>query len=292
MTLSLPQQPSPGQSPLFHAQNADRYQRQELIDEYERAYAARLIVFIDVIFNHSFTLFEELLYDVDLAADLHVMVASPGGDGDIAVRLVRAAQARCRELTVIVPDQAKSAATLFALGAHHIIMGPASDLGPIDPQFMDPANAGGALISAKDIIAAVEDAAAKVQARPETYAFYASLYSDITGLMVQQAKSALGRTDDMLEEALKSNPARTPSEVKLLKKQLKAPLITKPKTHSALFGFQDALATGLPIIAADPSSDQWRLLWRLWTKYYVLGPGMSIYEGTRVSQIGSWIPHS
>ena len=50
---------------------------------------------------------------------------------------------------------AKSAATLLTLGAHHIMMGPASDLGPIDPQFF----INNELVAAKDIIAAVDDAA-------------------------------------------------------------------------------------------------------------------------------------
>ncbi|WP_419949131.1 SDH family Clp fold serine proteinase [Candidatus Palauibacter sp.] len=62
------------------------------------------------------------------------------GDGNSALHLVRQAQSRCTELTVIVPDQAKSAGTLFVLGAHHIVMGPTSDLGPVDPQFRDPQN--------------------------------------------------------------------------------------------------------------------------------------------------------
>jgi len=112
------------------------------------------------------TLFEELIYDADPNTDLHILLASPGGDGETAVRLVRSAQARCRQLTVVVPDQAKSAATLLALGAHHILMGPASDLGPIDPQFL---LGDGSLVSAKDIIGSVEEAVKTVQAAPETY---------------------------------------------------------------------------------------------------------------------------
>ena len=34
------------------------------------------------------------------------MLSTPGGDGETAIRLIRQAQSRCRELTVIVPDQA------------------------------------------------------------------------------------------------------------------------------------------------------------------------------------------
>ena len=87
------------------------------------------------VFPYSVTLFEETLDGASPDQDLHVMLYTLGGDGETALRLVRQAQSRCRELTVIVPDQAKSAGTLFVLGSDRIVMGPTSDLGLIDPQF-------------------------------------------------------------------------------------------------------------------------------------------------------------
>ncbi len=239
---------------------------------------------IDPIINRGVTLFEELIYDADPKEDLHLLLHSPGGNGEIAIRIARAAQSRCKELTVIVPDQAKSAATLLCLGANHIMMGAASDLGPIDPQFLINEE----WVAAKDIIAAVDDAAEKVKEYQETYPVYASLLSDITALMLQQARSALDRTSDQLEEALKSNPDRQPQEVKRLKDKLKGPMIERPAAHAALFSADDALEAGLPVIKADPSGKQWQLIWRLWTKYFALGSKLysGVYENARVSQIG------
>ena len=274
----------PSQSPLFHAHNADRYQRQELIARYEALCDCRLIVFIDAIFPNSITPFEDLIYDSEPNRDIHMILASPGGDGETAVRLVRSAQARCRELTVIVPDTAKSAATLIALGAHHILMAPASDLGPIDPQFPFP---DGSLVAAKDIIAAVDDATKKVQAAPATFPIHAALLSDLNAAMVQQARSELLRTGDLLEEALASNPDRTAAEVARLKKRLRVPLIQRPKTHAALFSVSDAQKVGLPAIAVDQGCDQWQQIWRLWTKYFALGKPR-VYEGAKASFIMPW----
>ncbi len=102
--------PLPEQSPLFHAQHAARYERQRLIGEYEQSYDCRLVVIIDAIFPYSTTYLEELIFDADPSRNLHMMLASPGGDGETAIRLVRSAQSRCSELTVVVPDVAKSAA--------------------------------------------------------------------------------------------------------------------------------------------------------------------------------------
>jgi membrane-bound ClpP family serine protease len=268
-------------APLLQASQAATQERQTLIGEYEDEFNCRLIVYIDAIFPPSVTVFEDLIYDADPEQDLHLLLSSPGGDGDTAVRLARAAQSRCRKLTVIVPDAAKSAATLLAIGAHHILMGPSSDLGPIDPQFYLNNN----LVAAKDIIAAVDDAAARVQNAPDTYPLYASLLSNVTALVVQQARSALDRSEDSLLEALQSNPDRSPEEVTALRDRLKDSLITGPSTHGAIFGTKDALQAGLPIIEADLQSQQWRMIWRLWAKYYSLGAGSfaRIYEGRNSS---------
>jgi hypothetical protein len=274
----------PIQSPLFHAEQAGRYDRQSLINTYEGKFKCRLIVVLDAIFPYGVTLFEELIYDADPEEDLHLLLWSPGGDGETAVRLVRAAQARCRELTVVVPDLAKSAATLLVMGAHHILMGPTSDLGPVDPQFQ---LLDGSLASAKDIIAAVDDATEKVQKAPDTYPIHASLLGDITALMVQQARAALERTSDLVEEALKSNPDRTDKEVSELQKTLRRPLIEAPKSHAALFGADDATRAGLPVTKADPRSEQWQMIWRLWAKYFALGPPRA-YEGHYASKILPW----
>jgi Serine dehydrogenase proteinase len=273
----------PGQSPLFHAEQADRYDRQRLITLYQEMFGCRLVVVVDNIFPYAVTLFEELIYDADPSQDLHLLLNTPGGDGETAVRLARAAQSRCREFTVIVPDIAKSAGTILALGAHHIIMGPVSDLGPIDPQFQ---LADGSLVGAKDIIAAVDDASAKIQAAPDTYPLHASLLSDVTGLMVQQARAALARTDDLLIEALRTNPDRAADDVKDLSQALHKPLIEQPQSHGAIFGAAEAIAAGLPVVVADPATPQWQLIWRLWAKYFTLF--QRVYEGERASKMIPW----
>ena len=84
-----------GRSPLYEAQRAAWYERQNLIQAYEKEYECRLVVLIDSLLPDSITPFEETLYDADPKEDLHVMLATPGGDGETALRLVRQAQSRC-----------------------------------------------------------------------------------------------------------------------------------------------------------------------------------------------------
>lgn len=276
----------PQQSPLFHALNQPRYDRQSLIRSYEEELGCRLVVMIDSIFPESITLFEELVHDADHRQDLHLMLNSPGGDGETAVRLVRSAQSRCRELTVIVPDQAKSAGTLLAMGAHHILMGPVSDLGPVDPQLRIAGERGARLVAAKDLLNAFENAQRAVEERPETYPLHASLLADIDAVMLQFARSALARTDELVEEALRSNPDRDALQVSALKDALKEPLIERPSSHAAVFGARDGKQAGLPVMECSPASRQWQLIWRLWTKYFTLvNQGAAIYESSWTSQV-------
>lgn len=271
-------------SPLYEAQHSARYERQRLIASYEQQYGARLAVLIDELFPHSVTLFEELLFDADPNQDLHVLLATPGGDGETAIRLVRQAQSRCRELTVIVPDQAKSAGTLFVLGAHTIMMGPTSDLGPVDPQFLMRDRS---LAAGKTIVAAVENAEQRIQANPDAFPLYVSLLSDVSALLVQQAREAIARSGDQLREALASNPVRPSDEVRRLSENLREPLIGEPQSHGAIISSTDAARLGLPVVEMDPSESQWRAIWQLWTKYVALDPegDIQIYEGSNASQV-------
>ncbi len=277
----------PGQSPLFHAQHAARYDRQALIGQYQAAFDCRLIVMIDDVFPDSVGYLEDLIYDADPQQDLHLLLDSPGGDGETAIRLVRSMQARCRELTVLIPDQAKSAATLLALGAHHIIMGPTSDLGPVDPQFRVPRGAGGYdLVAAKDMLEAVDRAEKAVAERPDTFPLHAALLSDVTGLMVATARSAIARTDDLVVECLASCTGRGNDEVQALARALHEPLIEAPRSHAAVFGADPARGAGLPVRAVEPRSTQWQMLWRLYMKYRTLPPDVvGVYEGVRASQV-------
>ena len=271
----------PDRSPLYEARHAPRYERQELIRRYQAAYKCRLIVLIDELFPHSVTLLEETLYDANSDEDLHLILATPGGDGETAIRLIRQVQSRCKELTVVVPDQAKSAGTLFVLGANQICMGPTSDLGPVDPQFR---LSDGSLAAGKAIIAAVEDAERRIEATPQTYPLHASLLADISALMVQQARDALARAGDQVREALACVESRNAEQLDVLVEKLKGPLIGEAQSHATTISAHDAHRLGLPVTVLSSENQQWKDIWRLWAKYWVLD-AVRIYEGAVASYV-------
>lgn len=68
---------------------------------------------------------------------LRVVVDSLGGSAHDAFRLAKAAQLCDPDYEVLVARRAKSAATLFCLGAKQIRMTPTAELGPLDVQLLD-----------------------------------------------------------------------------------------------------------------------------------------------------------
>jgi hypothetical protein len=271
-------------TPLYSAQNAERYARQQLIRRYEDLTQSRLIVMIDTVFAESVTYLEEVLRDTDPAQPLHLLLASPGGDGEVAVRLVRAMQARCSELVIVVPDMAKSAATIMCLGANRILMAPSSDLGPIDPQF----RMGGSLFGAKELEAAVQSADQRVQAAPDTYPLYSGLLADVTMLMLETARSSMRRSYSLMEDAVEC-VLDDPEARSQLIQRLKGPLLDEAQGHLTTIGPNAAQTLGLPVEIADTDSEQWQIIWALWTRYFSLGcfPAgtVAIYENARASQV-------
>ncbi|SNS92525.1 Serine dehydrogenase proteinase [Micrococcales bacterium KH10] len=269
---------------LFAAQHSERYDRQGLIRRYEEITGARLIVMIDQVFSHSVTLLEELLTGADPQQELHLLLSSPGGDGEVAVRLVRAMQARCSRLVIAVPDMAKSAATIMCLGANELLMAAASDLGPVDPQF--PIN--NRLVGAKEIEKAVADAEARIAAVPESYPMYAGLLSDLNMLMVEQARAAMDRSYTLIDEALACSGLSKDKRNKVVEK-LRGPLIDEAKSHGATVGPDHAREMGLPVTTVDQDSETWQLIWALWTRYFALGAWpagpVSVYESANASQV-------
>lgn len=256
-----------------------------MIREYESQFDCNLVVMIDQVTVDSVTMLSECLHDVDPAKDLHLLLRSLGGDPEAAIRLIRMCQdATDEKFVVVVPELAKSAATIMSLGAHEIIMGPTSDLGPVDPQVF----AGDrGYVSAKDLIAAVENVLQDVQLNPNTMQIQAAMLGGIDATMVQFARSALERTGDIVRQAIGSNTDLDVEEVNNRCEKIKGPLIDYPKMHAAVIGASEAKNAGLPVQVLTGRELQWKAIQSLWARYFALGSinHLIAYEGRKAPQV-------
>lgn len=94
---------------------------------------------------------------------IDLLLHSPGGFGEVAEKLVAMCRSRCEEFRVIVPNYAKSAATMVALGADVIVMGAPSELGPIDPQYEVTIAGTTSSISGQSFVQAFDNAQQEVK---------------------------------------------------------------------------------------------------------------------------------
>jgi hypothetical protein len=67
---------------------------------------------------------------------LDVMLHSPGGSPTATESIVTLLRNKFAPIRFIVPDVAKSAATMLAMSGNEVLMVPSAELGPIDPQML------------------------------------------------------------------------------------------------------------------------------------------------------------
>lgn len=86
---------------------------------------------------------------------IDLWIESLGGDAHAAYKLIIDLRSRCAQLRSIVPDYAKSAATLIVLGTDEIFMAPAAELGPLDVQIEHP-DREGLIVSGLEVAGAID----------------------------------------------------------------------------------------------------------------------------------------
>ncbi len=74
--------------------------------------------------------------------EIVVLVNSPGGDAQAAFQAASILRLVCGGYTAVIPCFAKSAATLFCLGARRLVLGPYAELGPLDVQHRESKRKG------------------------------------------------------------------------------------------------------------------------------------------------------
>lgn len=78
------------------------------------------------------------LMEIGPTPKIDLLLHSYGGSLDTPYKIVRLIREFCEKFSVIVPFAAKSAASMLVLGADEVVMGPISELGPIDPLTKHP----------------------------------------------------------------------------------------------------------------------------------------------------------
>ena len=74
----------------------------------------------------------EIIRDWPLQDQIYLFIKSDGGDGKASLRIINLLRGHAKKLIVLIPGECSSAATIMALGADEIHMGPLAFLSAVD----------------------------------------------------------------------------------------------------------------------------------------------------------------
>lgn len=281
----------PQQTPLFHALEQPRYARQTQIREIEDATGRRLICYIAgpaaVLSGFDVPPFVDLLNDVSSGDGLDLLLHTYGGDIDQAERIVllcRKVVGQKGSFRVIVPDSAKSAGTLIAVGGDEIVMGPSSELGPIDPQIeITTANGERMARPAQSFLDGLQEIVQQVGTGQLSSAYF-PLLDKLDPALIDFCKKALGRSQTLAEKFLSTYSLKgDPKKAAVIAAELIN--VNKYLSHGALIDAEEAQKLGLKVRAYDLKDQLWQRYWRLYCELRVAlqNPAQRLYESRKVS---------
>ena len=262
---------TPGtRTPLFQANSAARYQRQEIIKQIQDLTGRRLICYVsgsDCMIDENDTMpFVDLLHNVTPGEDMELLLHTPGGSIDDAEKLIRMVRSKVgqAEFHIVVPEFAKSAGTLMVLGADCVVMSDMSELGPIDPQ-MRFADSNGLIRwqPVQNYLDAYDEHYYKVDQNPDHVAAQMMLRK-LDPATVKLCQAVRERAKQCAEDLLKRGMFRKGGSWTLTVSEL---LDTKRwLSHSQMISWEDAQHPniGLVVEYLEQQSDLWQEYWQLY----------------------------
>ncbi len=146
--------------------------------------------------------FLESIQDIE-SDSVDIFLHSPGGLAEAADSIVDIVRAKFKHVRFIVPNIAKSAATMLALSGDEILMDIASELGPIDPQFIFRKGDGSVVVApAQAIIDQFETAQKRIADDPKILAPWLPILQQYGPSLYQQAQNAIQLSKDLVKEWL------------------------------------------------------------------------------------------
>ena len=261
--------PQPTKTPMFQALHASRYQRQALIKKIREAFGTPLVCFVSGIAasidRDDTVFFVDLLHNCQRGRDLDLLLHTGGGDMDAAEKLISLLHTcvGTGRLRVIVPDFAKSAGTLMALGADSIVMSDPSELGPIDPQVILRDGNGNAIRhSIQNYLDAYKSQAQALRLNPSDVAA-GIMMNKFDPATIKLFEAARERARKFAEHQLTTGMFRSKAGNSTA---IAAELLNTEKwlTHGQMIDWKAATQIGLSVEYVDGTDERWQLYWQLY----------------------------
>lgn len=258
----------PQRTPMYRAMHTARYERQTLLNQLRTDYGKPLICYtcgLATLINRDDAVFlVDLLHNVPRNEDLDVMLHTVGGDIDAAEKLMHIVRTHVGpgRLRIIVPDFAKSAGTLMALGGDQIVMGDSSELGPIDPQVTLNDGRGNLIPhSVQSYLDAYKEHSETLRKDPQD-ASARIMLGKLDPATVKLFEVARTRALKIAEDQLRQGMFKAGGNFTMVARELID--TNKWLSHGQVISWQAATNIGLEVLHLDQQSLQWQAYWRLY----------------------------
>ncbi len=281
----------PTKTPMYKAIHSSRYERQGLIKRICEMSGASLICYVcgsETLIGRDDTVFlVDLLHNVRRNTPVDILLHTGGGDIDAAEKLINIIRTWVgpSRLRAVVPDYAKSAGTLMALGTDSIVMSDTSELGPIDPQVrMRDASGNFVWYSVQTYIDAYETHCALLRESPTDVPSRLML-EKLDPAVMKRMEAIRERSRQFAESQLKSGMSRFQA---VNYTSIAAELLNTKKwvDHGQMIDWNAALQMGLNVTHVDPASEDWQDLWQLYClQRLAIKDGEKLFESLHASLI-------
>lgn len=291
--MSLDSEGHMPRTPFYAALNADRYARRDIIERVQSITSRKLIVYEANVgapgseINHDdIKGFSDLLDRVPQGSELDLMIHSAGGQIEAAEKIVFMCRKVAGGFRVIVPEMAKSAATLVALASDGIVMGLQSELGPIDSQIEGPGPAGSRVQhSARSFLDAFDAIKKEVEEKGTLSPAYYPLMEGITIGFLEWCRNAADRTEQFAKKWLSNHMCKEDKrKAARIAKQLAN--VKKWLAHGAVIDATEASKLGIKVDERPTDDELWKSIWFLHCCYrtaFMRGRKAKIFESDYVS---------
>jgi ATP-dependent protease ClpP protease subunit len=268
MTLDLAQQKVDWETKF---QNMRLSMRRQLLSAIQQKRSSKVIAYISK-FTLDFTdasMLSDLLALHGKVDRIDLVLDSPGGLIDAAYKIVCLLREYAKVLSVIIPNRAKSAATLIALGADELLMGPPSEIGPIDPMIpVSHPERGTIWIPAQSIRDALKLFDSEIAEDINRSALFMPIMSKIDPWVLGAYERAIKSSEQYAAELLGAYMLKNNQD---LAKEIAKNLATGYYSHGYAIDrriTKDKLQLNVTFI--DEDQELWSYVWRLFKLYEAL----------------------
>lgn len=246
--------------------------RRRLLEKIEKITKTRVIAYLanpnaspNFIDHNDPVFLNDLLESIGDTEILDVVIDSPGGEANVAEKLAIMCREHCKVLRAMIPNSAKSAATMWAIASDKILMGYLSEIGPIDPQIrmVDPQGRI-TFVPAQSIIDSIGHLHSMLQQGIDQRVALGLIQKldpaiiDVADKAIQFSKQFAERW--LSEYMLKDNPSKAKEIANALSDN------RKWLSHGKRIGINEASNLGLKIDPIDRKSQLWKYLWEYYSR--------------------------